>query len=145
MYTIILIEKEGTIVQKQVKTFDKLHTTCNYRNNNNFELLHTWTVCSDITYELYGKKTKKLNNENCYTFQGLQNVFYGNLCLVKRLNNEPNSITIKEWENFNGTLEIESNEVVEQENAEDDIEEQNEIPYTISDDKELVHEEYEEE
>ena len=143
MYSIILIEKDGTLVQKQVKSFDKLHTTCNYRNNNNFELLHTWNVCSDITYELYGKKTKKLNNENSYTFTGFQNVFYGSLCLVKKTNNEPTSITMKEWENFNGTFEV----AFQDETTEDVLEsdESEEIPYTVSDDKELIHEEYEEE
>jgi hypothetical protein len=140
MYTIILIEKEGTLVQKQVKSFDKLHTTCNYRNNNNFELLHTWTVTTEVIYQLFGKKIKKLNNENCYTFQGIQDIYYGNLCIVKRTNNEPTSITISEWESFHGTFCVQSsetNEVVEPE-----VEE---IPYTVSDDKELVHEEYEEE
>jgi hypothetical protein len=140
MHSIILIEKEGTIVQKQVKSFDKLHTTCNYRNNNNFELLHTWDVDTQTIYQLYGKKAKKLNNENCYTFRQLQNVFYGNLCLVKKTNNEPASMTIKEWEDFNGYFEVSHNDETEEEN--EVIEE---IPYSISEDKELVHEDYEDE
>jgi hypothetical protein len=137
MHTIILVEKNGTLSQKQVKTFDKLYTTCNYRNDNNFELLHTWDR-DDSVYELYGKKHKKLNNENTYTFMSIQTIFYGNLCIVKKKNGEPDSLQIKEWEEFHGAVEQEP--VPEEETNE--IEE---IPYTVSDDKELVHEEYEEE
>jgi hypothetical protein len=139
MYSVILIEKQGTLSQKQVKSFDKLHTSCNYRNNNNFELLHTWNINDETTYELHGKKHKKLNNDNNYVFSSIQNVFYGNLCIVKRVNNEPQSITIKEWEDYNGAFEVQPQEEMEETN------EVIEIPYSVSDDKELTYEEYEDE
>jgi hypothetical protein len=138
MHTIVVIEKNGTLSQKQVKTFDKLYTSCNYRNDNNFELLHTWNK-DDIVYELYGKKHKKLNNENNYTFTGIQTIFYGNLCIVKKNGETHDSLTVKEWEDFHGTFMVREKEESSEE------EEVDEIPYTVSDDKELVHEEYEEE
>jgi hypothetical protein len=138
MHSIILVEKNGTISQKQVKTFDKLYTSCNYRNDNNFELLNTWNITDDTTYELYGKKHKKLNNENLYTFMGIQTVFYGNLCIVKKNAGSPDSLNIKEWEDFHGTFTIKDESVEEEEEVE-------EIPYSVSDDKELAHEEYEDE
>ncbi len=140
MYSIILVDKNGTLSQKQVKSFDKLYTSCNYRNDNNFELLHTWSK-EDIEYELYGKKHKKLNNENTYSFTGIQTIFYGNLCIVKKTNGEPASIQIKEWEEFHGTFSVkEKEESSDEETLENEV-----IPYTVSDDKELTHEEYEEE
>ena len=137
MHTIIIIEKNGTLLQKQVKGLDKLYTSCNYRNNNNFELLHKWNK-EDISYELYGKKYKKLNNENSYTFMDIQTTFYGNLCIVKKSFGTDDSLTIKEWEEFHGSFMVKEKE----ESSEEEVEE---LPYTISDDKELVHDEYEEE
>lgn len=139
MHSIILVDKNGTLSQKQVKTFDKLHTTCNYRNNNNFELLHVWNH-DDIVYELHGKKHKKLNNENTYSFTGISTIFYGNLCIVKKVNGDPDSVTLKEWEEFHGTFEANKQE---ESPSEEEIEEV--IPYSVSDDKELTHEDYEEE
>jgi hypothetical protein len=137
MHTIIIIEKNGTLLQKQVKTLDRLYTSCNYRNDNNFELLYTWNK-EDISYELYGKKHKKLNNENSYTFIDIQSIFYGNLCIVKKRSGAADSLTIKEWEEFHGSFLVKEKE----ESSEEEVEE---LPYTISDDKELMHDDYEEE
>ena len=133
MHTIIIIDKNSNLTQRQVKSFDKLYTSCNYRNSNNFELIHSWTK-NQNTYELHGKKNKKLNNENTYIFKDISNIFYGNLCIIKKINDEPSDLTINEWSEFNGE-NVEEDEIVEEQY----------IPYTVSDDKELVHEEYESE
>lgn len=144
MYTIILIEKDGGLTQKQVKSFDKLHTTCNYRNNNHFGLLYTWSINDETIYELYGKTTKKNNNENLYPFNVNLPKLYGNLCIIKRVSNESCSITISEWENYHGTFIVKELKEPENQN-ENENNEEIENPYTVYDDKELLHEEYEDE
>lgn len=138
MFGIILIDKSGTITHKQVKSFDKLHTTCNYRNNNNFGMVYSWKVDTDTVYELYGKTVKKANTENVYTFRDVTTIYYGNLCLIKKVHDMPYSITLKEWENYNTPpVHEETEQAVEADFVE--------LPYTVSDDKELLPEEYEDE
>jgi hypothetical protein len=122
--TIILIEKDGTFTEKKVKTIEKLYTLCNYRNNNNFELLYTWK--NDCDYELYGKRKGKSACENKAILPSplQEEQFYGTLCLLKKVNNNYVNITLNEWKNIR---------VV-------DIEEK-----FVPDEKELTKEEYEDE
>ena len=122
--TIILIEKDGTFTEKKVKTIEKLYTLCNYRNNNNFELLYTWK--NDCDYELYGKRKGKSACENKAILPSplQEEQFYGTLCLLKKVNNNYVNITLNEWKNIR---------VV-------DIEEK-----FVPDEQELTKEEYEDE
>ena len=89
---IILIEKDGTIVEKNMKPFlmDKLYSVCGYRSNKDFQKLHEWDV-----YELYGKKTGKKDKQNNYFFP-TNEIYYGTLCIIKK--NE--SLTLDEWNIF---------------------------------------------
>jgi hypothetical protein len=61
---ILTINKNGTITERNIKNYDNLYSICNYRNNNNFELLHNWNE----EYFLYGKKNGRTGNENSYNF-----------------------------------------------------------------------------
>ena len=49
---ILTINKNGTITERNIKNYDNLYSICNYRNNNNFELLHNWNE----EYFLYSKR-----------------------------------------------------------------------------------------
>jgi hypothetical protein len=122
--TILMIEKDGNITEKKVKSIDKLYSICNYRNNNNFELLHTWK--NDCDYELYGKRKGKSACENKVVLPSPihEEQFYGTLCILKKVNNNFVNITLNEWKNI---------KVV-------DVEEK-----FVPDEKELIKEEYEEE
>ena len=60
---VILIEKDGNIYEKNVKSLDKLYSICGYRSNKDFEKLYEWEFDTNI-YELYGKKKGKKDNEN---------------------------------------------------------------------------------
>jgi len=96
--TLILIEKDGTIFEKNVKTLDKLYSVCGYRTNKDFEKLYEWEFDKNI-YELYGKKTGKKDKENIYKLPKHtcnSEKYYGTLCVVK--NNS--SITLDEWNIF---------------------------------------------
>ena len=122
--TILIIEKDGTIIEKKVKSIEKLYSLCNYRNNNNFELLYTWKNTNSTNYELYGKRKGKSVCENKIILPSPlnQEKFYGTLCILKRVNNSISNVSLNEWKNIK-------------------IEEKEDIP--IVDEKELSKEEYE--
>jgi hypothetical protein len=99
---IILIEKDGTIIEKNVKIpLDKLYSVCGYRTNKDFEKLSQWNFDSNI-YELYGKKNGKKEKENNFVIPqksittNTKEKYYGTLCIIK--NN--GSITLDEWNIF---------------------------------------------
>ena len=143
---ILLIEKDGTIVEKNMKPFliDKLYSVCGYRSNKDFQKLHQWDV-----YELYGKKIGKKDKQNNYFFPN--EIYYGTICIVKK--NE--SITLDEWNIFYiSTLSLKQLENLNELDTHDDNSEKTESYLetesendTILErhDDELKYEEYEEE
>jgi hypothetical protein len=100
MFSLLLIEKDGTVREKKVKSFDKLYGVCNYRNEEGFEEIHQWKK-GPQSYVLYAKRKGKNNCENKYVLpQPLhQELLYGNMCLVKKID-ELESLTLEEWTNF---------------------------------------------
>ena len=120
MFSLLMIEKDGMVREKKVKSFDKLYGVCNYRNEDGFELIHLWKKGGN-GYVLDGKRKGKNMCENKYSFpQPIQEVLYGNLCLLKKVDEELQSLTLEEWNSF-----LESTEE------------------TKTEDKELKKEEYE--
>ena len=149
---ILLIEKDGNIIEKNVKSLEKMYSFCGYRTNKDFEQLAQWD-----TYELYGKRTGKKDKENKYRFS-TNDKYYGTLCIIKK----NDSITIDEWKLFyiskmkdsivetettatdSDTYEMESNTETETEaDADADVESQSHLRKHM--DEELKYEEYEEE
>ena len=149
---ILLIEKDGNIIEKNVKSLEKMYSFCGYRTNKDFEQLTQWD-----TYELYGKRTGKKDKENKYRFS-TNDKYYGTLCIIKK----NDSITIDEWKLFyiskmkdsivetettatdSDTYEMESNTETETEtDADADVESQSHLRKHM--DEELKYEEYEEE
>lgn len=132
---VILIEKDGNIYEKNIKSLEKLYSVCGYRSNKDFEKLYEWEFDKNI-YELYGKKIGKNDKENSYKFPNISEPYYGVLCIVK--NN--GSITLDEWNIFYMSF------VSTSESNETDCEESDEDfhPQYKYDD-ELNYEEYEEE
>jgi hypothetical protein len=121
--TILMIEKDGNMIEKKIKSVEKLYSICNYRNNNNFELLYTWR--NESTYELYGKRKGKAVCENQVILPTPLNEeqFFGTLCILKRVNGQLANLTLNEWTNLK--LDVVSEETVP------------------PDEKELIKEEYE--
>lgn len=101
MFSLLVLEKSGTLHEKTVKGMDRLYTLCNYRSEEGFEELHSWSNQNTV-YSLHGKRKGKNNYENkCALPQPMhQELFYGNLCLVKKVDQIPQSITIEEWNKF---------------------------------------------
>lgn len=100
MFSLLLLEKGGMIYEKKVKSLDKLYGLCNYRNEEGFEELFTWTKGTN-RYVLFGKRKGKNNCENkCVLPQPVQDVFYGNLCILKKNDDGLESLTMEEWARF---------------------------------------------
>ena len=95
---ILIINKNGSITQKNIKSYENLYSVCNYRNNNNFELLHDW----DNEIFMYGKKSGRSGYENNYSFpKPIENErYYGTICIIKKINDNYVPITLSEWTKF---------------------------------------------
>ena len=100
-FTLLVLDKSGELFEKKVKGLDRLFSVCNYRSEDGFEELHTWNHLNS-TFLLYGKRKGKNNYENkCVLPQPIhQELFFGNLCLVKKVGDHPQSITLDEWKTF---------------------------------------------
>jgi len=98
-----MIEKDGNLTEKKVKTIEKLYSVCNYRNNNNFELLYTWR--NECHYELYGKRKGKTACENKVILPPplQEEQFYGTLCVLKKVNGYISNLSLDEWKNIKVT------------------------------------------
>ena len=161
---IILIEKNETIIEKNIKSFDleKLYTICGYRSNKDFQKLHEWEFDKNI-YELYGKRSGKSDKENKYKFpieierekekekdkdKDKLDKYYGTLCVIKK----NGSITLDEWNIFymsittkdfnNVDVDNDNDTLNHDDNDNDAIDVSNHTKYL---DDELTYEEYEEE
>ena len=91
----LIIEKDGTISEKHLKTLDKLYSVCGYRTNKDFEKLYEWNFDENV-YELYGKKIGKKDKENHFKLPIDSYKYYGSLCVVKK----NGSISLDEWNMF---------------------------------------------
>jgi hypothetical protein len=96
MFTVIMIHTEGSMTEKSITDVEKLYTVCQFRNDTHFTCLNHWEK-NGITYQLYGKPKNKNTKLNHYTFPFTQEQYYGNLCLVKKIEDEFQPLTIQEW------------------------------------------------
>lgn len=138
LMSIILIEKDGTITEKQIKTLDKLYSICGYRTNKDFEKIHEWKFDENV-YELYGKTTGKKDKENNFHLPiNTDKTYYGTLCILKK----NGSISLDEWNIFYMSFTYESKDEVE---TNEDYESNESNPNEPIRELELTYEEYEEE
>ena len=162
MLTILQIKSNGDISEKNVKQIeeDALYKQCNYKNDKDFELLHVYSFTrrgEKHCYKVFGKKTGRANNENKYDFPPPidTTLFFGTICIVKRVENVFVDLTQKDWEKtyeelFGGFEDLDGSE----EERSIDSEIYSDDDYTkegylkdnfIVDDDELEEEEYVEE
>ena len=157
---VILIEKDGAIFEKNVKTIEKLYSLCGYRTNKEFEKLYEWEFDKNI-YELYGKKSGKKDKENNYVFPKYDKIdsqymeidtktdkekYYGTLCVVK----QNSSITLDEWNIFYMSFTTEKNcsSMSDSESRYSEVDDDRELELDTKfvkqkHDEELTYEEYE--
>lgn len=147
MNTSLLIEKDGTIKIINIKNINKLYSVCNYRNDTNFELLYTWNY-NNVNYELYGKKKSKGSVKNIYTMPYPINneIFYGTLCVIKKINQELSNITLDDWDLITKNVKKENDNKDEYLNRKNEKHQEDIVKILFKNiEKELTHEEYEDE
>lgn len=97
MTDVIIIEKSGNIFKKTTNNIDKIWTLCNYRNNNNFILIHEFKH-ENYSYEIFGKEKGRNGSENYFQTNLLKNkVYYGNFCCLKKINNKIVNVNLDEF------------------------------------------------
>jgi len=126
MCKYISVNKNGDVEEKQTRqpiTSEKIYKLCNYKNSTGFEMLHNYPLQSSennddinsiICYEVYGKRQGRANNENKYELPPPidTELFFGNLCILKKENDTFVDLTFDEWSNvyesmFGGFEDIE--------------------------------------
>lgn len=116
--TIVLIKKNGDILNKNVKKIEEkeIYKFCGYKNDKDFNLLHTFIINKN-NYLIYGKNNGKVNYENKYELPPPidTNLYFGTLCVIKKENDNYENLLIEEWEKvyeelFGGFDDINSNE-----------------------------------
>ena len=110
MVKVVLIDKncnkKETVLNYDVGEFYK---KCNYRNNNNFEVRHTWEFKqSGETYyiSVFAKDKGRANSENKYDLPPPIDsaLYYGSLLIIKRFTNENfekdnlDDLKLEDWE-----------------------------------------------
>ena len=149
---IITINKLGELGEYNTKIVNNsnLYKICNYRNDNNFELLCSW----NDEYELYGKKVGRSGNENMYEFPPPidKELYFGTLCIVKKNDGKDGQpqFSIKEWKQFynkqmGGFEDLESNDEtsVDSEYSDEEYTEEGYIKDGfVVDNNELTYEDY---
>ena len=112
MVNIVIVEKSGSIVDKDVKKLkiNDIYKKCNFRKNIDFQKIHTFKVNSYYVH-IYGKDKGKANQENKFEYPPpIDNkLFFGNMVLVKSndsILSDDNMIdyTASEWNNDYETL-----------------------------------------
>jgi hypothetical protein len=144
MINVIIIDKDGSVNEKRIKNVDKLYSVCNYRNADNFEQLYVWQN-ETTSYELYGKKNGKANNENKFDLPPPvdSDLFFGTLCVLKKVNDVYVDFTVAEWKTFYTTLFGGFEDIESSDNETDTEVSAEEFVLKLSDEKELTREEYE--
>lgn len=105
MSKYLCIHKNGEIEQKITKKKiedENIFKLCNYKSTSGFEKLHRFPEDKNHNengYEVYGKKSGRANSENKYEFPPPidRELYFGNLCILKRVNGEIVDLTIDEW------------------------------------------------
>jgi hypothetical protein len=89
MYGIILLLKDGTTEEKEVKTLDEdtIYRKAGFRTRDNFLLRHTWII-ENFHYKCYAKHDGKHGHENKYVLpQPLHGeLYFGNMIIIKWCN-----------------------------------------------------------
>ena len=87
MQTVVLIKKNGTIVEKRVKSFafEHVYKYTGTKSSNGFQHLHTWKIKKGNFVHIFGKREGRSNNINKMELPPPIDtpIFYGTLCLVK--------------------------------------------------------------
>jgi len=132
MRKVVLIDKKGTVITKQVKNcrIETLYKKCKCRNDQDFEKRHTWPH-KDHYISLYARDEGRANTENKYDLPPPLDIvlYFGTMICVghskEAINNEELvDITKEDWlvlyeKLFGGFEDLNSEEMSSEDELED--------------------------
>ena len=87
MVKIVLIQKNGDVIEKNVNKFSvsDMYKKCGFRKTKDFSARHTWTVDDENYVTLFAKTSGRANTENKFELPPPldQTLFFGTIGLVK--------------------------------------------------------------
>ena len=111
MPTVLIIERNGTVKQHNIKTFslEDLYKKIGFKSKEGFSRNAVWNVSVEgesYSIELYGKTVGRAGQENKYEFPPpVENVlFFGSCVLVNRRGEDVANLFAKEWKQIYETL-----------------------------------------
>ena len=102
---ILIIEKNGTVKETSVKTFDvaELYKKAGFKTADGFVCQHTWQIddigSKNYSVSIYGKTAGRANQENKYEFPPPvdNTLYFGNVVLLGSSDQSQN-LSEKEWD-----------------------------------------------
>ena len=110
MVKVVVIDKNSNKKETALNyEHSEFYKKCNYRNNNNFDVRHTWEFKENgETYyvSVFAKDKGRANSENKYDLPPPvdSNLYYGTIMLVKTFTNENfdsdnlDNLSLEQWE-----------------------------------------------
>ena len=110
MVKVVVIDKNSNKKETALNyEHSEFYKKCNYRNNNNFDVRHTWEFKENgETYyiSVFAKDKGRANSENKYDLPPPvdSNLYYGTIMLVKTFTNQNfdndnlDNLSLEEWE-----------------------------------------------
>lgn len=131
MPTILIIEKNGTIKESNVKALEEstLYKKAGFKTDDGFKSYTTWDIevnSTKYSISLYGKTTGRANQENKYELPPpLDNtLFFGSCILVNKENDTFKSISEKEWDAVYEALYGGFEDIGDEDSEEEDMEDE---------------------
>uniref|UniRef100_A0A6C0ARN2 Uncharacterized protein n=1 Tax=viral metagenome TaxID=1070528 RepID=A0A6C0ARN2_9ZZZZ len=108
--TVLIVEKNGDIKESVIKNFkeSELYKKAGFKTGDGFKVQANWNIEADeintMSYSIsvYGKLNGKANQENKFEFPPPidSTLFFGNCIIVNKVDDEPVSLTSKEWDSI---------------------------------------------
>jgi len=132
--TILIVEKQGTIKEQVLKTFDEseLYKKAGLKTPDGFKCHAQWKIdeVNNVPYSIhvYGKTTGRANQENKYEFPPpIDNtLFFGSCIIVNKQNDKACDLSESEWESiyeflYGGFEEIGEDDSETESESDDDV------------------------
>ena len=128
MVKFIIINKHGIIIEDTYDLISNLYKNCGYKNNNQFNKEHTWTIkLKNHTYNisLYAKLDGRAGNENKYDLPPPKdtNLYFDTMALVSENGDLTKSLWDKLYECLFGGFYNLDDYASEDENEIDELDE----------------------
>lgn len=98
MVLLVIIGKDCSCKNVEVKNLDELYKKCGFRKVGDFCEKHKWTI-EDTSVSVFAKENGRATTENKYEFPPPidTSLFYGNVALVGYKNDKECDLSVEKW------------------------------------------------